>query len=205
MPLEFRLGIERLVAIWLLHELELVIHKNLGLIWWMKMKQSFSPFPLVFVICFCMGQFTSGFPQTFASYLDESNVPKNERLALCFSQWTELFEQSQISSAFLDFCNSIFDSLQIDEENNQELYKRFLFHYSRAQDPTYPLKTGSFPLHPLMSLAPKLSDRRKKRFLNPELQFAAAEFMKKDGLDDLGRSFFLFRPRNGRTVDIEDK
>ncbi|KAG8137471.1 hypothetical protein E2320_004707, partial [Naja naja] len=63
-----------------------------------------------------------------------------------------------ISSAFLDFCNSMFDSLQIDE---------FLFHYSRAQDPTYPLKTGSFPLHPLMSLAPKLSDRRKKRFLNP--------------------------------------
>ncbi|XP_058040606.1 neuromedin-S isoform X4 [Ahaetulla prasina] len=134
-----------------------------------------------------VGAFTTsaGFPQTFASYLDESNIPKNERLALCFSQWTELFEQSQ--------------------ENNQELYKRFLFHYSRAQDPTYPLKTGSFPLHPLMSLAPKLSDRRKKRFLNPELQIAAAEFMKKDGLDDLGRSFFLFRPRNGRTVDTDDK
>ncbi|XP_039211732.1 neuromedin-S isoform X3 [Crotalus tigris] len=142
----------------------------------MKMKQSFSLFPLLFVICFCTGQFTSGFPQTFARYQDDSNVPKNE-----------------ISSALLDFCNSMFDSLQIDEENNQELYKRFLFHYSRAQDPTYPLKTGSFPLHPLMSLAPKLSDRRKKRFLNPELQIAAAEFMKKDGLDDLGRSLFLFR------------
>ncbi|XP_032082443.1 neuromedin-S isoform X2 [Thamnophis elegans] len=121
-----------------------------------------------------------GFPQTFASYLDESNVSKNERLALCFSQWTELFEQPQISNAFLDFCNSMFDSLQIDEENNQELYKRFLFHYSRAQDPTYPLKTGGW-------------------------QIAATEFMKKDGLDDLGRSFFLFRPRNGRTVDTDDK
>ncbi|KAK9401841.1 neuromedin-S [Crotalus adamanteus] len=150
-------------------------------------------------------QFTSGFPQTFARYQDDSNVPKNERLALCFSQWTELFQQPQISSALLDFCNSMFDSLQIDEENNQELYKRFLFHYSRAQDPTYPLKTGSFPLHPLMSLAPKLSDRRKKRFLNPELQIAAAEFMKKDGWDDLGRSLFLFRPRNGRTVDTDEQ
>ncbi|KAM6448516.1 neuromedin-S isoform 1-T1 [Liasis olivaceus] len=135
----------------------------------------------------------AGVPQTFASFLDESKVPKSERLALCFSQWTELFDQPQISSLFLDLCNSMFNSLQIDEENNQELNKRFLFHYSRAQDPTYPLKTGSFPLHPLMSLAPKLSERRMKRFLNPELQIIAAKFTKKEGLDGLGRPFFLFR------------
>ncbi|KAM6448519.1 neuromedin-S isoform 4-T4 [Liasis olivaceus] len=127
----------------------------------------------------------AGVPQTFASFLDESKVPKSERLALCFSQWTELFDQPQ--------------------ENNQELNKRFLFHYSRAQDPTYPLKTGSFPLHPLMSLAPKLSERRMKRFLNPELQIIAAKFTKKEGLDGLGRPFFLFRPRNGRTVDAGGK
>ncbi|KAM6448517.1 neuromedin-S isoform 2-T2 [Liasis olivaceus] len=171
----------------------------------MKMKQLPPPFPLLFVICCCAGQFTSGVPQTFASFLDESKVPKSERLALCFSQWTELFDQPQISSLFLDLCNSMFNSLQIDEENNQELNKRFLFHYSRAQDPTYPLKTGSFPLHPLMSLAPKLSERRMKRFLNPELQIIAAKFTKKEGLDGLGRPFFLFRPRNGRTVDAGGK
>ncbi|KAM6448520.1 neuromedin-S isoform 5-T5 [Liasis olivaceus] len=126
----------------------------------MKMKQLPPPFPLLFVICCCAGQFTSGVPQTFASFLDESKVPKSERLALCFSQWTELFDQPQ--------------------ENNQELNKRFLFHYSRAQDPTYPLKTG-------------------------ELQIIAAKFTKKEGLDGLGRPFFLFRPRNGRTVDAGGK
>ncbi|XP_042316946.1 neuromedin-S isoform X1 [Sceloporus undulatus] len=134
-------------------------------------------FPLLFLLyCLCKGQCSSGFPQPFAGYLSESDIPKNERLALCFSQWIELSDQPQVSSSVMDLCNSMFDSLQIDEENNQEIYKRFLFHYSRAQDPTYPLKAG-------------------------ESQVAAAEFTKKDGLDALGRPFFLFRPRNGRTVD----
>ncbi|XP_054830346.1 neuromedin-S [Eublepharis macularius] len=141
------------------------------------MKQRPPPFPLMFVIyCLCAVQFASGFPQPFAGYLSESDIPTNERLALCFSQWTEQANQPQISSSIVDLCNSMFNSMQIDEENMQEIYKRFLFHYSRAQDPTYPLKAG-------------------------ESQIAAAEFTKKDDLDALGRPFFLFRPRNGRTVD----
>ncbi|XP_042316947.1 neuromedin-S isoform X2 [Sceloporus undulatus] len=116
-------------------------------------------FPLLFLLyCLCKGQCSSGFPQPFAGYLSESDIPKNERLALCFSQWIELSDQPQVSSSVMDLCNSMFDSLQIDEENNQEIYKR-------------------------------------------ESQVAAAEFTKKDGLDALGRPFFLFRPRNGRTVD----
>nr|XP_060623083.1 neuromedin-S [Anolis sagrei ordinatus] len=98
----------------------------------------------------------SGFPQPFAGYLSESDIPKSERLALCFSQWIELSDQPQVSSSVMDLCNSMFNGLQIDEENNQEIYKRFLFHYSRAQDPTYPLKAG-------------------------ESQVAAAEFTKKVG------------------------
>ncbi|XP_030055405.1 neuromedin-S [Microcaecilia unicolor] len=89
----------------------------------------------------------------------------------------------------MDLCSSIFNSLQGNEENNQEIVKRFLFHYSRAQDPTYPLKTGSAPVHPLMRLASKLSQRRMKRFLDP------------DNTGTLGRPFFLFRPRNGRKVE----
>ncbi|XP_060089808.1 neuromedin-S [Heteronotia binoei] len=76
----------------------------------------------------------------------------------------------------MDLCNSMFNSMQIDEENTQEIYKRFLFHYSRAQDATYPLKAG-------------------------KSQMAAAEFTMKNHLDGLGRPFFLFRPRNGRMVD----
>nr|XP_056718138.1 neuromedin-S [Euleptes europaea] len=141
------------------------------------MKQRRPPFPLMFVIyCFCTAQFTSGFPQPFAGYLSESDIPKNERLALCFSQWTERSDQPQISSSVMDLCNSMFNTMQINEENIQDIYKRFLFHYSRAQDPTYPLKAG-------------------------ESQMAAAEVTMKDDLDTLGRPFFLFRPRNGRAVD----
>nr|XP_028583736.1 neuromedin-S isoform X1 [Podarcis muralis] len=151
----------------------------------LKMKRHAPPFPLIFVIyCVCTARFTSGFPQPFDDYLGESDIPK-----------------SKICHSVMDLCNSMFNGMQIDEENNQEIYKRFLFHYSRAQDPTYPLKTGSFPVHPLMSLAPKLSERRMRRFLDPESQLAAEEFEKKDSLDTLGRPFFLFRPRNGRTVD----
>ncbi|XP_053169161.1 neuromedin-S isoform X1 [Hemicordylus capensis] len=161
------------------------------------------PFPLIFgLYCICAVQFTAGFPQPFAGYLGESDIPTSERLALCFSQWTELSDQPQISSSVMDLCNSMFNGMQVDEEHKQEVFKRFLFHYSRAQDPTYPLKAGSFPVHPLMRLAPKLSERRMKRFLDPESSvLAAAEFTKKDGLDGLGRPFFLFRPRNGRTVN----
>ncbi|KAH0624615.1 hypothetical protein JD844_032269 [Phrynosoma platyrhinos] len=127
----------------------------------LRMKQRPPPFPFIFLIyyyCLCMGCCSSGFPQPFAGYLSESDIPKSERLALCFSQWIELSDHPQVSSSVMDLCNSMFDSLHIDEENNQEIYKR-------------------------------------------ESQVAAAEFTKKDGLDALGRPFFLFRPRNGRTVD----
>uniref|UniRef100_A0A8D0EA82 Neuromedin-S n=1 Tax=Salvator merianae TaxID=96440 RepID=A0A8D0EA82_SALMN len=137
----------------------------------LKMKR-LPPFPYIFMISWlCTLQLTSGFPQPFDGYLSELNIPKSERLALCFSQWTELSDQPQISSSVVDLCNSMFNSMQIDE---------FLFHYSRGQDPTIPVKTG-------------------------ESQHAEAEFRKKDGLDTLGRPFFLFRPRNGRTADNGDE
>ncbi|XP_033001762.1 neuromedin-S isoform X3 [Lacerta agilis] len=99
----------------------------------LKMKRHAPPFPLIFVIyCVCTARFTSGFPQPFDDYLGESDIPK-----------------SKICHSVMDLCNSMFNSMQIDEENNQEIYKR------------------SFPVHPLMSLAPKLSERRMKRFLDP--------------------------------------
>uniref|UniRef100_A0A8D0E8R8 Neuromedin-S n=1 Tax=Salvator merianae TaxID=96440 RepID=A0A8D0E8R8_SALMN len=119
----------------------------------LKMKR-LPPFPYIFMISWlCTLQLTSGFPQPFDGYLSELNIPKSERLALCFSQWTELSDQPQISSSVVDLCNSMFNSMQIDEES----------------------------------------------------QHAEAEFRKKDGLDTLGRPFFLFRPRNGRTADNGDE
>ncbi|KYO41419.1 neuromedin-S preproprotein isoform B [Alligator mississippiensis] len=80
-------------------------------------------------------------PQPGARHRHASDLPDSQQLALCFSQWTEL-NQPQISSSIMDLCNSIFNSMQIAEENSKEIYKRFLFHYSRAQDSAYPLKNG---------------------------------------------------------------
>ncbi|KAM6438907.1 neuromedin-S [Rhynochetos jubatus] len=40
---------------------------------------------------------------------------------------------------------------------------------------------------------------------NEESQIAAAKFTKKDSHGTLGRPFFLFRPRNGRTIESSGK
>uniref|UniRef100_A0A8D2GFD0 Neuromedin U C-terminal domain-containing protein n=1 Tax=Urocitellus parryii TaxID=9999 RepID=A0A8D2GFD0_UROPR len=51
--------------------------------------------------------------------------------------------------------------------DNQDIFKRFLFHYSRTQEPTYPVKTGLPAVHPLMRLASKLANGKMKRFPQP--------------------------------------
>ncbi|XP_066448727.1 neuromedin-S isoform X2 [Eleutherodactylus coqui] len=61
---------------------------------------------------------------------------------------------------------------------NRMKVNEFLFHYSRAQDPA--LKTG-------------------------ESHITTEEFTKKDSSGTMGRPFFLFRPRNGRKVSIEEQ
>ncbi|NWI44872.1 NMS protein, partial [Picathartes gymnocephalus] len=38
-----------------------------------------------------------------------------KQLALCFSQWMEMFDQPQISSTVLDLCYSIFNSMHKNE------------------------------------------------------------------------------------------
>ncbi|XP_057709196.1 uncharacterized protein nms [Corythoichthys intestinalis] len=50
-----------------------------------------------------------------------------------------------------------------EQQQVQNLFKRFLFHYSKAKtsdDPQENMKPNS--VHPLMRLSPKLSQRRKK-------------------------------------------
>uniref|UniRef100_A0A8C3FIV2 Neuromedin-S n=1 Tax=Chrysemys picta bellii TaxID=8478 RepID=A0A8C3FIV2_CHRPI len=87
---------------------------------WLKMKQHPSPFPLIFALyCFCALQFTSGFPQPVSRSMDAPDIPKSE-LALCFSQWTELSNQPQISSKVMDLCNAIFNSMQIEEVRSND-------------------------------------------------------------------------------------
>ncbi|XP_017592672.1 neuromedin-S isoform X2 [Corvus cornix cornix] len=92
---------------------------------------------------------TFGFPQPFSRYRDGVELPQNQQLALCFSQWMEMSDQPQISSTVLDLCYSIFNSMHKNEES----------------------------------------------------QIASAKFTKKDSHGTLGRPFFLFRPRNGRTIE----
>uniref|UniRef100_A0A8C9AH83 Neuromedin S n=1 Tax=Prolemur simus TaxID=1328070 RepID=A0A8C9AH83_PROSS len=148
------------------------------------MKHLLPQFPSILVIyCFCMLQIpSSGLPQPLPDLPDGLDIVQLERLAYCLSQWAILSSQPK---------------------ENQDRYKRFLFHYSRTQEPTHPVKTGFPPVHPLMRLAAKLANRRMTRFLHRGSGAAAMHFTKKDHAATLGLPFFLFRPRNGR--NIEDK
>ncbi|KAG7501576.1 hypothetical protein JOB18_002479 [Solea senegalensis] len=48
-----------------------------------------------------------------------------------------------------------------DEDKVQNVFKRFLFHYSKARDSVGAVQQESHSVHPLMRLSPKLSQRRK--------------------------------------------
>ncbi|XP_055395034.1 neuromedin-S [Bubalus kerabau] len=137
-------------------------------------------FPSILAIyCFCLLQIpSSGFPQPLADASDGLDIVKFERMAY----WASLSRQPK---------------------DNQDIYKRFLFHYSRTQEPVHPVKTGFPPVHPLMRLAAKLADRRMKTFWRRDSRATAADFTKKDYTATLGRPFFLFRPRNGRNLDFD--
>ncbi|XP_034857686.1 neuromedin-S isoform X7 [Mirounga leonina] len=87
-----------------------------------------------------------GFPRPLADPPDGLDVMQLERLAY----WATLSRQLK---------------------DNQDIYKRFLFHYSRTQKPTQPVKSGIPPVHPLMRLAAQLEDRRVKRFPQQRVGF----------------------------------
>uniref|UniRef100_A0A8C9PSV1 Neuromedin-S n=1 Tax=Spermophilus dauricus TaxID=99837 RepID=A0A8C9PSV1_SPEDA len=141
--------------------------------------------PVLAVYCFCMLQIpSSGVSQPSVEPPDGLNTVQLERLVYCLNQRAALFNQPK---------------------DNQDIFKRFLFHYSRTQEPTYPVKTGLPAVHPLMRLASKLANGKMKRFPQPvcDLGAASVDFTKKDPIATLGRPFFLFRSRNGR--NLEDK
>ncbi|XP_067372987.1 neuromedin-S [Channa argus] len=52
-----------------------------------------------------------------------------------------------------------------NEEKVQNVFKRFLFHYSKARNSVNAVQQESHSVHPLMQLSPKLSQRRKKKVL----------------------------------------
>ncbi|XP_035629843.1 neuromedin-S-like isoform X1 [Oncorhynchus keta] len=51
-----------------------------------------------------------------------------------------------------------------NEEQVQNVFKRFLFHYSKANS-VDSVQHASHSVHPLMRLSPKLSQRRKKQLM----------------------------------------
>ncbi|XP_031734935.1 uncharacterized protein nms [Anarrhichthys ocellatus] len=52
-----------------------------------------------------------------------------------------------------------------NEEQDQNVFKRFLFHYSKARNSVGAVQHQSHSVHPLMRLSPKLSQRRNKKVL----------------------------------------
>ncbi|XP_019522027.1 PREDICTED: neuromedin-S isoform X2 [Hipposideros armiger] len=102
-------------------------------------------FPSILAIyCFCLLQIpSSGFPRPLADSPDGLDIVQHEWLA----NWATLSRQPK---------------------DKQDIYKRFLFHYSRTQEPTFPVKIGDSGV-------------------------AAEDFTKKDHAATWGRPFFLFR------------
>uniref|UniRef100_A0A8C6UCC5 Neuromedin-S n=1 Tax=Neogobius melanostomus TaxID=47308 RepID=A0A8C6UCC5_9GOBI len=49
-----------------------------------------------------------------------------------------------------------------NEEQVQNVFKRFLFHYSKARNSVGALQQETQSVHPLMRLFPKLSQRKRK-------------------------------------------
>ncbi|XP_024599429.1 neuromedin-S [Neophocaena asiaeorientalis asiaeorientalis] len=143
------------------------------------MKHLLAQFPYILAIyCFCLLQIpSSGFPRPLADPPDGLDIVKLERLAY----WATLSRQPK---------------------DNQDIYKRFLFHYSRTQKPTHPVKAGFPPVHSLMHLAAKLANQRMKRFRQRRGCITVCVFMLQDHTATLERPFFLFRPRNGRNLDL---
>ncbi|XP_032207688.1 neuromedin-S isoform X1 [Mustela erminea] len=82
----------------------------------------------------------TGFPRPLADPPDGLDIMQLERLAY----WAALSRQPK---------------------DDQDIHKRFLFHYSRTQKPIHPVKSGFPPVHPLMRMAAQLVNRKVKRFL----------------------------------------
>ncbi|XP_029981506.1 neuromedin-S isoform X1 [Sphaeramia orbicularis] len=82
-----------------------------------------------------------------------------------FDQWDDGIELRKVRGIQND--NDLSDVLLRDpnEENVQNVFKRFLFHYSKARNSVGAVQQESHSVHPLMRLSPKLSQRRKKKVL----------------------------------------
>uniref|UniRef100_UPI00398E5219 neuromedin-S-like isoform X1 n=1 Tax=Pristiophorus japonicus TaxID=55135 RepID=UPI00398E5219 len=131
-----------------------------------------------------------GSPHHFQDYSEEWDNKSAENLGLCFTHWRALQTQPQLTNFVKEFCNAILQNVPRAEGGDSVgMYKRFLFHYSKTQTPH--LKNSLSAVHPLLHLAPKLSERRMDISLDSNQQSAQTGFNKK--------------PRNGRNLDVYSK
>ncbi|XP_049905252.1 neuromedin-S [Epinephelus lanceolatus] len=81
-----------------------------------------------------------------------------------FDQWEDGIQLRKVRGVQSD---DLSDALWEDqkEEQVQNVFKRFLFHYSKARNSVGAVQQESHSVHPLMRLSPKLSQRRKKKVL----------------------------------------
>nr|KAF6394983.1 neuromedin S [Molossus molossus] len=135
-------------------------------------------FPFILAVyCFCLLQNpSSGYPPHSDGSPDGLDAVQLEQLAY----WATVSRQPKVY---------------------QDMYKQFLFHYSRTPKPTHAVKTGLPAAHPFLRLAARLARGRMRRLPQRDAGAVALDFIKKDHAATWGRPFFLFRPRNGRNTE----
>ncbi|KAM4558080.1 uncharacterized protein nms [Odontesthes bonariensis] len=81
-----------------------------------------------------------------------------------FDQWEDGIALRKVRDDQSDDLSNVLWRDQ-NEEQVQNIFKRFLFHYSKARNSVGAVQQESHSVHPLMRLSPKLSQRRKKVIL----------------------------------------
>ncbi|XP_014329401.1 neuromedin-S [Xiphophorus maculatus] len=84
--------------------------------------------------------------------------------ASLFGQWRDDTALRKVRGVQSDDMSNVLWRDQ-NEEQVQNIFKRFLFHYSKARNSVGAVQQESHSVHPLMRLSPKLSQRRKKKVL----------------------------------------
>ncbi|XP_022077589.1 neuromedin-U [Acanthochromis polyacanthus] len=79
-----------------------------------------------------------------------------------YDQWEDAMALRKVRGVQNDDLSGVLWRDQ-NEEQVQNVFKRFLFHYSKARNSVGAVQQESHSVHPLMRLSPKLSQRRKKK------------------------------------------
>ncbi|KAM4854982.1 neuromedin-U [Thomomys bottae] len=129
-----------------------------------------------------------------APILPQGSLPEHEpqlwnKLGEACSSFLSSDSQPQASAALKEFCSVVMGVLlKLQQQDEKDNTKRFLFHYSKTQRLGNSNVVSSV-VHPLLQLVPRLHERRMKRFRVDEAF--------QNVLPSPRRGYFLFRPRNG--------